>query len=110
LLDMTWLAGRSTSAAPEALTGDDLAACFATALERPIQCVSISPDDYEQSLAPIFGPTVAREVAAQVRCIIDLGSGAVDMTSPRSEFFVAPRSLHDWIAGHHWQQFRLAGF
>ena len=30
-----------------------------------------------------FGPTVAREVAAQVRCIIDFGSGAVDMTSPR---------------------------
>ena len=98
------LAGREFDiGGPQALTGNDLAACFATALNRPIQFVSISPDDYEQSLAPIFGPTVAREVAAQVRCIIDLGSGAVDMASPRSEFSVAPKSLDDWIAGHDWQ-------
>ncbi len=88
---------------PWPLTGDDLASCFSRALDRPIQFVSISPDDYEQSLAPIFGATVAREVGAQVRCIIDLGSGAVDMTLPRSEFSVAAKSLDDWIAEHDWQ-------
>ncbi len=98
------LAGREFDiGGPDALTGDDLAACFATALSRPVRFVSISPDDYEQSLAPIFGPTVAREVAAQVRCIIDLGSGEVDMTSPRSELSVAPRSLGDWISRHDWR-------
>lgn len=87
---------------PAALTGNDLAGHFAAALERPVQFLSISPDDYEQSLVSIFGATVAREVAAQVRCIIDQGSGAVDMASPKSQFSVPPISLPEWITRHNW--------
>ena len=103
-LDRPDLAGREFDiGGPEALTGEDLAACFAAALGRPVRFVSITPDHYEQSLAPIFGPTVAREVASQVRCIIDLGSGGVNMDVPRSEFSVAPISLSDWIARYDWK-------
>jgi uncharacterized protein YbjT (DUF2867 family) len=103
-LDRPDLAGREFDiGGPEALTGEDLAARFATAVGRPVQFVSITPDSYEQSLVSIFGPTVAREVAAQVRCIIGLGSGAVNMESPRSEFSVAPISLTDWIGRHDWK-------
>jgi len=103
-LDRPDLAGREFDVGgPEALTGEDIAARFAAALGRPVHFVSITPDSYEQSLAPIFGPTVAREVASQVRCIIDLGSGAVNMESPTSEFSVAPVSLTDWIGRHDWK-------
>lgn len=98
------LAGREFDiGGPEALTGRDIAACFSAARGRPVRFVSVTPDSYEQSLAPVFGSTVAREVASQVRCIIEQGSGAVDMTSPRSELSVAAISLADWIGGHDWR-------
>ena len=40
---------------------------------RSMTYVSIDADDYERALAPIFGETVAFEVAAQVRCMIRRG-------------------------------------
>ena len=64
--------------------------------------VSIDPDDYERALAPIFGETVAFEVAAQVRCMIRRGTGAVDMTATRAEFGVEPLPLGRWISEHNW--------
>jgi NAD(P)H dehydrogenase (quinone) len=87
---------------PEALTGQDIADHFAAALGRPVRFLSITPDDYEQSLVPIFGPTVAREVAAQVRCIMALGSGAVNMASPSSALSVTPVPLAGWITQQDW--------
>lgn len=84
------------------MTGEDLAEEFTRALGRPVQFRSLTPDDYEQSLVPVFGPTVAREVAAQVRCIVSLGSGAVEMDHPRAELSVPPTPLSAWIAQHNW--------
>lgn len=102
-LDRHDLAGRTFDiGGPEALTGRDLAACFSEALGRPISFVSISPDDYESALVPVFGPTVAQEVAAQVRCITKLGTGAVDMTTTAAEFSVRPLPLREWISRHDW--------
>ena len=64
--------------------------------------VPIDPDDYELALAPTFGDTVAFEVAAQVRCMIRRGSGAVDMTATRARFGVEPLPLARWISEHNW--------
>ena len=102
-LDRPDLAGREFDiGGPEALTGDDIAARFSVALDRHVVFVSISPDDYEKSLVPLFGSTVAFEVAAQVRSIIDSGTGAVDMSGPAGEFSVPGISLSEWISRHDW--------
>jgi uncharacterized protein YbjT (DUF2867 family) len=87
---------------PEALTGDDIAARFGEVMGRSLSYVPIDPDDYERALAPIFGETVAFEVAAQVRCMIRRGTGAVDMTATRAQFGVEPLSLARWISEHNW--------
>ena len=87
---------------PEPLTGEHLVSCFSHVLQRPKRYAPIPTDDYEQSLVPMFGPTVASEVAAQVRCIISRGNGAVDMNKTAHEFDVEPISLTDWIGKHPW--------
>lgn len=102
-LDRPDLAGQDFDVGgPEALTGDDIAARFAEATGRSITYVSIDPDDYERALAPIFGDTVALEVAAQVRCMIRRGTGATDMTATRAQFGVEPIPLGRWISQHSW--------
>jgi NAD(P)H dehydrogenase (quinone) len=103
-LDRPDLAGRTFDiGGPEALTGDAIAAHFAELLGNGVSYLSIPPDDYEQALAPIFGPTVAFEVASQVRYIIGTGDGSVDMNDAASEFSVPPVTLHDWLRDHEWQ-------
>lgn len=102
-LDRPDLAGKEFDlGGPEALTGDDIAARFADVTGRPVTYVPIDPDDYERALAPIFGETVAFEVAAQVRCIIRRGTGAVDMTATRANFGVEPLPLAHWISEYNW--------
>ena len=88
---------------PEALTGEELAACFTTALGRPVGYVGIEPDAYEQAILPLFGPAVAFEVAQQVRCIIGRGDGTTDMTRPRDLLEVTPLPLSEWISQQNWK-------
>jgi len=102
-LDRPDLAGQEFDVGgPEALTGDNIAARFGEVMGRSMTYVSIDPDDYERALAPIFGETVAFEVAAQVRCMIRHGTGAVDMTVTPAEFGVEPLPLARWISEHNW--------
>ena len=109
-LDRPDLAGRTFDiGGPEALTGTDMAECFSGFLQRPISYVPVSPDDYEAALVPLFGATVAREVAAQVRCITSRGTGAVEMSATAAEFASGtgrvrpePLPLGRWVARHSW--------
>jgi len=88
---------------PEALTGDAIAGHFSELLQNRVSYISIPPDDYEQALAPIFGPTVAMEVASQVRYIIGTGDGTVDMNQTAAELSVQPVTLQHWLRTHEWQ-------
>lgn len=103
------LAGRTFDiGGPEALTGQDLAECFSEELHRSISYVAISPDDYERALVPVFGAAVAHEVAAQVRCITERGTGEVEMSATAAAFASAaarpePLPLQQWIRCHDWQ-------
>jgi uncharacterized protein YbjT (DUF2867 family) len=102
-LDRPDLAGKEFDiGGPEALTGDNIAARFADVTGRPMTYVPIDPNDYERALAPTFGETVAHEVAAQVRCIVRRGTGAVDMTATRANLGVEPLHLARWISEHNW--------
>jgi NAD(P)H dehydrogenase (quinone) len=67
-----------------------------------VSYVSIPPDDYERALAPVFGSTVAFEVASQVRYIIDRGDGSVDMTDTVTQLGVQSTPLDAWIRQHSW--------
>ncbi len=89
---------------PQALTGYDIAKDFSEVLHKGVSYASIAPDDYERALAPIFGPTVAFEVAQQVRYIIAQGDGSVDMREAAARFAVEPTRLRDWIRAHAWEQ------
>ena len=98
------LAGRTFDIGGPCSDGDAIQAhFFAELLESGVSYLSIPPDDYEQALAPIFGPTVAFEVASQVRYIIGTGDGSVDMSEAASELSVPPVTLHDWLRTHEWQ-------
>ena len=102
-LDRPDLAGKEFDiGGPDALTGANIAAQFAEVTGRPMTYVTIDPDDYERALVPVFGETVASEVAAQVRCIIGRGTGAVEMTVTRADFGVEPLPLTRWISEHNW--------
>jgi NAD(P)H dehydrogenase (quinone) len=102
-LDRPDLAGKEFDiGGPEALTGENIAARFADVTGRPMTYVPIDPDDYERALVPIFGETVAYEVAVQVRCIVRRGIGPVDMMATRAAFGVEPTPLAAWINEHNW--------
>lgn len=102
-LDRPDLAGKEFDiGGPEALTGENIAARFADVTGRPMTYAPINPDDYERALVPVFGETVAHEVAAQIRCIVQRGTGALDMTATRATFGVEPIPIARWISGHNW--------
>lgn len=103
-LDRPDLVGRTFDiGGAEALTGDAIADHFSELLQNRVSYLSIPPDDYEQALAPIFGPTVAFEVASQVRYIINTGDGSIDMSETAAEFSVQPVTLQHWLRTHEWQ-------
>lgn len=87
---------------PEALTGNQLAQGFSEVLGRPVRYLAISPDDYQRNITPLFGETVAFEVTQQVRWIIGLGSGAVDMAAAQAIFEVPGLPLRTWLRGYEW--------
>ena len=102
-LDRPHLAGATFDiGGPEPLTGNDIAQSFSEVLGKSVSYVSIDPDDYERALAPVFGPTVAFEVASQVRYIIERGDGSVDMTDTATQLGVQPTPLDAWIRQHSW--------
>ena len=102
-LDRPHLSGASFDiGGPQPLTGNDIARSFSELLEKSVSYVSIPPDDYERALAPVFGSTVAFEVASQVRYMIAQGDGSVDMTDTAAQFGVNPTSLDAWIRQHNW--------
>lgn len=102
-LDRPDLAGKEFDiGGPEALTGEDIAARFADVTGRPMTYSPIDPGDYERALVPVFGETVAYEVAAQIRCIVQRGTGALDMQATRAAFGVEPIPIARWISGHNW--------
>jgi NAD(P)H dehydrogenase (quinone) len=103
-LDRPDLAGRTFDiGGPEALTGAGMAGQFSELLQRSVSYMPIPPDAYEQALAPMFGPTVAFEVASQVRYIIGTGDGSVDMKETAAEFSVEPVTLGQWLRRHEWR-------
>ncbi|WP_137845165.1 NmrA family NAD(P)-binding protein [Microbacterium sp. 2FI] len=103
-LDRPDLAGRTFDiGGPEALTGSGMAAQFSDLLRSSVSYMPIPPDAYEQALAPMFGPTVAFEVASQVRYIIGTGDGSIDMKETAAEFSVEPVTLQQWLRGHEWR-------
>lgn len=103
-LDRPDLAGRTFDiGGPQALSGDEIARHFSEHLQTSVSYVAIPPDDYEQALAPIFGATVAYEVASQVRYIIGSGDGSVDMSETAAQLSVEPLTLHRWIRAHEWR-------
>jgi uncharacterized protein YbjT (DUF2867 family) len=102
-LDRPQLAGATFDiGGPEPLTGNDIAQSFSEVLGKSVSYVSIAPDDYERALAPVFGSTVAFEVASQVRYIIDRGDGSVDMTDTATQLGVQSTPLDAWIRQHSW--------
>ena len=102
-LDRPHLAGATFDiGGPEPLTGNDIAQSFSEVLGQSVSYMSIPPDDYERALAPVFGSTVAFEVASQVRYIIDRGDGSVDMTDTAKQLGVESTPLDAWIRQHSW--------
>jgi NAD(P)H dehydrogenase (quinone) len=102
-LDRPHLAGATFDiGGPQPLTGNDIAQSFSEVLEKSVSYVSIPPDDYERALAPVFGSTVAFEVASQVRYMIAQGDGSVDMTDTATQLGVQSTPLDAWIRQHNW--------
>ena len=102
-LDRPHLAGATFDiGGPQPLTGNDIARSFSEVLGKTVSYVSIDPDDYERALAPVFGSTVAFEVASQVRYVIDRGDGSVDMTDAATQLGVRLTPLDVWIRQHDW--------
>lgn len=87
---------------PQGVTGEELAACLTGTIGRPVRYVGIPPDAYQQALVPLFGDAVAFEVAEQIRAIVSLGDGTVDMTEPHMRLGVVPVSAEEWISQQEW--------
>jgi len=87
---------------PEALDGSDIAEQFTDLLGRQVQYVAISPNDYEQALAKVFGRTVAFEIAEQFRWMAEQPNAAVDMSATAELFSVELTSLQRWLKKQDW--------
>lgn len=88
---------------PEALTGRDIAERFSHAFGRPVNYFAIAPDDYERTLAQMFGPVVAFEITAQMRWLENQTDAAINMTDTAQQFGVDQIALADWITAQDWQ-------
>jgi uncharacterized protein YbjT (DUF2867 family) len=87
---------------PEALDGNDLAERFTRNLDKPIQYVAITPDDFEKALALGLGPTIAFEIADQFRWSAAQPNAAVDMSATAKRLSVQLTSLDEWIRRQDW--------
>jgi uncharacterized protein YbjT (DUF2867 family) len=87
---------------PEALDGSDIAEQFTNLLGRQVHYIAISPNEYEQALVKVFGPTVAFEVAEQVRWMVERPNMAVDMSTTAELFSVELTPLEQWIKKQDW--------
>jgi uncharacterized protein YbjT (DUF2867 family) len=89
---------------PEALRGNELAARFSAALERPVQYVGIAPDDFAASLRPVMGDA-ANEVGNVYRWMTAEGRGELlveNMDVTARQLGYTPTPLADWLRSVQW--------
>lgn len=90
---------------PEALSGEDIARRFSSALGHSVEYVMVPHDAFEQGLSQALGAETGRSIANMYRWLVgreDTELFTVD--SPRLEavFGFTPTRLEPWIRGQDW--------
>ena len=80
------------------LTGPDLAAALSAHLDRDVHFEAISPEEFGELIAPLFGAAAAsvvefyRVLGAQAGCVIDRGTSAQRLLG------LSPHPVERWLA------------
>ena len=87
---------------PEALTGEQIAAAFSTALGRPIRYEAISPEAFGKIMGQMMGPEAEAGTTAAYRAseAAPLNAMAIDMGAVYAQLPITPTTLEDWVRQH----------
>ncbi|MBL4650813.1 MAG: NmrA family NAD(P)-binding protein [Aureispira sp.] len=99
------LAGQQLPIVSNCWTGEEIATTLSTHLDRKVNFVSLSPDEFEAQLAPTFGELTAKEVSNIYRHIKNKTSSLLEKDFKRTQelLSVKPQTLTEWVGSIIWE-------
>ncbi len=86
-------------------SGEEISEAIAEELGKPLNFVSVSPNDFEQQLVPSFGALAGKEISNLYR-YVESNREALTQKSfleSQEKLGVTPESLKDWVKSVNWK-------
>jgi hypothetical protein len=86
------------------LTGEEIASAISEEVGKTVNFVGMTPDDFEQQIAPTFGALAGKEISNLYR-YVDANQGALiakDFKHTQELLGVVPQSLEAWAKSVSW--------
>lgn len=86
-------------------TGEEIAEAIAQEINQPINFVSMTPDEFEQQIAPSFGELAGKEISNLYRYIEQNRDELLSKDFKRTQDLldVTPQSLKEWVQSIKWE-------
>ncbi len=103
-VDKPALAGEVLPIGGNLLTGEEISEVISKELGKPLNFVSVTPNDFEQQISPAFGELAGREISNLYRYV---ESNRETLTQKafldsQEKLGVTPESLEDWAKSVNW--------
>lgn len=99
------LAGEVLTIGGNLLTGEEIAAAISSEINQPLNFVAMTPDEFEQQIAPAFGDLAGKEISNLYRYVSDNREQLVskDFKKTQDVLGVVPQSLTEWVRSVKWE-------
>ncbi|WP_299892202.1 SDR family oxidoreductase [uncultured Lacinutrix sp.] len=98
------LTGQTLPIGGNLFTGEAIAEAIATKIKRPVSFVAMTPNDFEQQLAPAFGALAAKEISNLYRYVDNNKETLTTKDFKKTQYLlgVEPQSLNAWVDSVNW--------
>lgn len=99
------LAGEELVIGGNLWSGEEIATAIATHLNRAVNFVALSPDEFEAQLVPAFGGLAAQEVSNIYRYLSNNHTTLLnkDFKKAQETLSIAPQKLTEWVTSINWE-------
>ena len=100
------LAGQTFPIGGNLYTGEEIAEAISVEINQTINFVPMTPDEFEQQIAPSFGDLAGKEISNLYRYVADnrVQLVAKDFKKSQDILGVVPQSLTEWVQSIKWKQ------